>query len=71
MELPTEVLIHNQILGLKGTRGTLLRVSEEGYYELNCRFGERLHRTLLPVAATVLISQQPEEAAGPGVEIER
>ena len=72
MELPAEVLIHNETLGVKGGKGTLLQVSSEGYYEINCYFGERLHRTLFPIQGTVLISREPEQAVGgEAVEIER
>lgn len=74
MELPSEVLIHNELLGMKGGRGTLLQVSPHGYYEVNVKFGERLHRVCLPVATTILIQQQPEEAvqsAAEELEIER
>jgi hypothetical protein len=70
MELPTDVLVHNELLGVKGSRGRLLQVAH-GYYELNLLFGERTHRVLLPVAQTVLISDQAEETPGPGVEVER
>jgi hypothetical protein len=71
VELPTEVLVHNELVGMKGTRGTLLQVDPHGYYEVNVRFGERTHRVLLPVAATVIIAQEPEEhptAAGEDIE---
>lgn len=71
MELPAEVLIHNELLGIKGGRGTLLRVAQEGYYEVNCRFGERLHRTYFPIGNTVLIAQNPEVPTGMEGEIER
>jgi hypothetical protein len=72
MELPAEVLIHNEILGVKGGKGTLLQVSSEGYYEVNCQFGERLHRTFLPIQGTVLICREPEPAAtSADLEIER
>jgi hypothetical protein len=71
MELHTEVLIHNEILGVKGGRGILLQISPDGYYEVNCAFGERVHRTLFPIQGTVLISREPEEAVGTDVEIER
>jgi hypothetical protein len=60
MELPTEVLVHNQVLGLKGGRAVLVRIAPEGFYEVNLTFGERKHRTLLPIHATVLIQQEPE-----------
>jgi len=71
MELPADVLIHNEILGIKGGQGVLLQVSSAGYYEVNFRFGDHLHRTYFPITATVLIAQEPEPAAPPGVEIER
>lgn len=72
MELPAEVLIHNAILGLKGSQGTLLQVSPHGYYEANVRFGERLHRVLLPIAATAVIARDAEETPSAGaLEIER
>ena len=71
MELHTEVLIHNETLGVKGGRGVLLQISPDGYYEVNCVFGGRVHRTLLPIHGTVLISSTPEEASTPDMEIER
>lgn len=62
MELPAEVLIHNETVGMKGSKGTLLTISPHGYYEANVRFGDRLHRVLLPIARTAVIAQAPEEA---------
>jgi hypothetical protein len=71
MELHTEVLIHNDTLGVKGGRGVLVQISPDGYYEVNCVFGDRVHRTLFPIHGTVLISQVPEDATRPEMEIER
>lgn len=73
MELPADVMIHNGIMGLKGTRGVLLRIDAQGFYEVNLAFGERRHRTLLPIGETVIIHRLPEEEAAllPEVEIER
>lgn len=71
MEIPAEVLIHNELLGLKGARGTLIRVADEGYYEVNLRFGNNTHRVLLPIVASVVIASDPEPAAPEAVEIER
>lgn len=73
MELPSEVMIHNELVGMKGSRGTLLSVSPHGYYEVNVRFGgERLHRVLLPIEQTVLIHQAAEEVIAEGeFEVER
>ena len=61
MELPTEVLIHNAPLGMKGAPGKLIAISEHGFYEVNCAFGDKIHRVLLPIGATVLIAREPEE----------
>jgi hypothetical protein len=71
MEPQTEVLIHNDTLGVKGGRGVLLQVSPQGYYEVNCVFGERVHRTLFPIQGTVLISREPEDTTRTALEIER
>lgn len=70
MELPAEVLIHNSVLGMKGSPGTLLQVSPHGFYEANVRFGDRVHRVLLPIADTAMIAAEPEEAVVASAEIE-
>lgn len=70
MEPPVEVLIHNELLGVKGREGTLLGVNPSGYYEVTTDFGESPHRILLPIASTVLISKEPEEDWQPDLEIE-
>jgi hypothetical protein len=71
MELHTAVMVHNGIMGMKGQRGVLLQISADGYYEVNCTFGERVHRTLLPIDGTVLISLEPEDPTRIDQEIER
>jgi hypothetical protein len=72
MEVPAEVMIHNETVGMKGSRGTLLQIHPHGYYEANVKFGERLHRVLLPIDQTVIIAQVAEEAVeSEEVEIER
>ena len=71
MELPTEILIHNSQLGMKGAPGKLIAISEHGYYEVNCAFGDKVHRVLLPIEATALIARQAEEPPEAGLEIER
>lgn len=71
MDLHTEVLIHNETLGVKGNRGVLIQISPDGYYEVNFFFGERAHRTLFPIQGTVLISKEPEDLTRSDMEIER
>jgi hypothetical protein len=71
IELPAEVLIHNDILGVKGGKGVLIQVNPDGFYEVNCYFGERAHRTYFPIQGTVLISREPEEVMRTDLEILR
>jgi hypothetical protein len=71
MEIPSEVLVHCDLLGLKGAKARLLGVSPHGYYEVNVQYGDRRHRTLLPVERTVIISTDAEEASEAATEIER
>ena len=71
MELPSDVLIHNELLGLKGGRGSLIRVASEGYYEVNLVFGQNQHRVLLPIHSTVVIHQEAEDSVQADFEIER
>lgn len=68
MELPAEILIHNEVLGMKGKAATLLGIHMEGYYEVLISFGESDHRVLLPIAQTVLISEVAEESWESGGE---
>jgi hypothetical protein len=70
MDVPSVVLIHNSVMGLKGEEGTLLQIGD-GYYEVNCRFGGSIHRVLLPFSSTVLIAKDREERFASDVEIER
>ncbi len=71
MEIPADVLIHNEQLGMKGARGRLLTIAPEGYYELNCQFGDRMHRILLPISGTVIISSSAEQSFSDANELER
>jgi len=71
MELHTKVMIHNSTMGVKGSEGVLLQINPDGYYELNCVFGDRVHRTLFPIQGTVLISREPEDTTRADMEIER
>lgn len=75
MEVPAEVMIHNELLSMRGKAGRLLTVHPDGYYELTVDFGDSGHRMLMPIATTVLIAAQPEEAwveeGETAVEVER
>ena len=72
MELPLSVLIHNELLGLKGAHATLFQISDHGYYMVATKFGDQIHRVLLPIESSVIIFEEPEEKiTEEHVEIER
>ena len=60
MDLPADVLVVNAAAGMDRTAATLLGIAD-GHYELNARFGDSLHRVLLPIAQTVIILRAQEE----------
>ena len=73
MELPIAVLIHNELLGLKGTKGSLIQIYPEGFYLVSTTFGSKIHKVHLPIGTTVLIVEEPEDEVvmGETLEIER
>ncbi len=70
MDVPSEVLIHNTVVGWKGEEGTLLFIGD-GFYELNFSFSGSIHRVLLPISSTVLIAKDQEERFSSDLDIER
>jgi hypothetical protein len=71
MEIPAKVSIFNRTLELKGKPGTLVAISDQGYYELVMEFQQRNHTVLFPVAETVLIFNEALPAVSADFEIER
>lgn len=71
MDLPAEVQISNETLGIKNGKATLVAISAHGYYEVRLHFNERLHKVLVPIAQTSVIFRQPEQEFSSEFEIER
>ena len=71
MDLPAEVQITNDELGIKNGKGTLVAISPHGYYELRLTFNQRQHKVLVPIAGTSIIFRQPEPEFAAEIEIER
>lgn len=63
-------LLANLLGGKKVADGRLVRISEEGYYEVTLTLQSGSHTTLLPIAGTLIIATQPESAV-PSIEVER
>ncbi|MCG8460237.1 MAG: hypothetical protein MI919_28475 [Holophagales bacterium] len=71
MDLPADVQVSNEQLGIKGGKGVLVQVSPLGYYEMRLTFNNRQHKVLLPIQETSIIFRQPEPEFAPDMEIER
>lgn len=70
IEPEAAIKIYNETLGAKGARGRLVRVSDEGFYEVLVESGGRFYTSLLPVASTVILAADPEEEVA-AIEVER
>jgi hypothetical protein len=58
------------LLGAKVANGKLVRVSDDGYYEVTLVTQGGSYTTLLPIASTVIMAAQPEPEV-PTLEVER
>jgi hypothetical protein len=54
----------------KVANGRLVRIAEEGYYEVMLTLQGGSYTTLLPIASTVIIATQPESSVA-AIEVER
>jgi hypothetical protein len=71
VELPARVVVFCPILEFKNKPARLIAISPHGYYEVRIDVGERNHTTLLPIAGTGIVFQEPNVTGEPGPEIER
>ena len=63
------VRVYSDILGVKGTKGRLVRVAE-GFYEITVESGGKNYTGLLPIASTVILAWDPVPEFGT-LEVER
>ena len=71
MEIPGKVSLYCPLIDVKGTVGTLVSVSDHGYYHVEVPIKGHNHVMLLPIAHTALYFAEPEPEAEEGFEIER
>lgn len=71
MEIPSKVSVFNRTLEVKGKVGTLIAVSEVGYYEVTMEISQKIHTVLLPIADTVLVFNEPNPQIAAEFEVER
>jgi hypothetical protein len=63
-------LLANLLNGTKAANGRLVRVSDDGYYEVTLALQGGTYTTLLPIASTAIIATKPEPEVPP-IEVER
>ena len=71
MDLPANVQISNDQLGVKNQKATLVTISPHGYYELRLGFNQRQHKVLVPIQGTSVVFREPEPEFASDIEIER
>lgn len=71
MEIPGKVALYCPLIDMKGTTGTLVSVSEQGYYQVEVPIKGNTHVMFLPIAHTALYFTEPEPVPEEGFEIER
>jgi hypothetical protein len=74
IEREAPIRIYSEILantlGAKVAKGRLVRVAEEGFYEVTIESGGRNYTSLLPVSCTVILAAEPEEEVA-SIDVER
>lgn len=71
MEIPSKISIFNRTLEVKGKAGTLIAISDEGYYEVVLEVQSRNHTVLFPIAETVIIFNEALPTISADFEVER
>ena len=71
MEIPSKVSVFNRTLEVKGKVGTLIAVSEAGYYEISLEVNQKNHTVLFPIAETVVIFNEALAEISADFEVER
>jgi hypothetical protein len=71
MEIPSKISIFNRTLEVKGKAGTLIAISEDGYYEVVLEVQSRNHTVLFPIAETVIIFNEALPTISAEFEVER
>lgn len=71
MEIPSKVAVFNRTLEVKGKQGTLIAISEDGYYEIVLEVQTRNHTVLFPIHETVIIFNEALPTISAEFEVER
>ena len=63
--------IGDKFLDAQGKPGTLIAISDSGYYEIVLEVQARNHTVLFPIAETVIIFNEALPTVAPDFEVER
>jgi hypothetical protein len=63
-------LLANLLGGAKAANGRLVRVADEGFYEVTLALQGGAYTTLLPISQTAIIATRPEQEV-PVIDVER
>jgi hypothetical protein len=63
-------LLGNLLGGTKTVGGRLVRVANEGFYEVTITLQGGSYTTLLPISSTAIIATRPEQEV-PSIDVER
>jgi len=70
IEREAAIKIYNETLGAKGAKGRLVRVADEGFFEVLIESGGRNYTALLPISSTVILAAEAEPEVAT-IEVER
>jgi O-phosphoseryl-tRNA(Cys) synthetase len=71
MEFPSKVYITCPVMDFKNVEGSLIAISDDGYYELQIKVREKRHTYMLPITQTALICVDPLLEPSADFEVER
>ena len=58
MDAGDAIRVYNDALGVKGAKGRLLNVKDQGYYEVSLEVKDKMYQAYLPISGTVILAAE-------------
>ncbi len=58
MDAGDAIRVYNDALGVKGAKGRLLNVKDQGYYEVALEVKDKMYEAYLPISGTVILAAE-------------
>ena len=58
MDAGDAIRVYNDALGVKGAKGRLLNVKDQGYYEVALEVKDKMYQAYLPISGTVILAAE-------------